>query len=580
MWNNPNMFDQKSLEERSDVYAAQAHAFELKEMLNETITAYINAIHLNPNKDSTWVDFANAIKFAQFHIPNELIEKIITLGLSKKNINHQNFAVSGQSLIKLIPEFQDLFQAANQGNEKFFLDKFKEIEFWQVINKDLFLGILKNVIIADREFENLIHLIRKLLLLKIAPEWEIKPLNQVRSLLLAIAGQCFFNEYIYQESDEEAAKINRLMQSLHSDLSDHSQLDLMLIACYRPLYRVPDIEKIIKKDFSLGSDDEAFKELVSVQVAEPFKERELAKTIPCLKPITDDVSKLVRLQYEENPYPRWKTIDRKKPKSIVEVIQENFLDYENKKPFSTEPKILIAGCGTGQHAINSAYSFKNSQVLAIDLSLTALAYAKRKALELGVGNIQWMQADILDLRNLNDSFDIIESSGVLHHMRHPFGGWKVLVDMLNPGGLMVVSLYSEIARQDVVAARKFTQNNGYRATLSDIRKCRQHIFQLPDNHPIKPLTQTVDFYTTSACRDLIFHVQEHRFNLLELSQAIERLNLKLIGLEVKEPGVLKNYHQEFPDDPYGLSLENWHQFEQAHPQTFLGMYHLWLENRI
>lgn len=577
MWNNFNMFNQKSLEERSDEYAALAHAFELKEMLNETIAAYINAIHLNPNKDSLWVNFAHAIRFAQFHIPNELIEKTITIGLSKKGINHQNLAVSGQSLIKLISEFQDLFQAANQCDEHFFLEKFKEIEFWQVLNKDLFLSLLKNVIIADREFENLIHLIRKLLLLKTAPEWETKHIKLVRPLLFAIAHQCFFNEYIYQESEEESAKINQLIGSLYSDSSDHSELDLLLIACYRPLYRVLNIKKILDKGFGLTLDDEAFKELVSVQVAEPLKELELAKTIPYLKPISDDVSKLVRKQYEENPYPRWKTIDRKKPKSILEIVHENFPYYDNKKPFSSEPKILIAGCGTGQHAINSAFSFENSQILAIDLSLTALAYAKRKALELGVGNIEWMQADILDLPNLNKSFDVIESSGVLHHMRNPFEGWKVLADMLKSQGLMVISLYSETARQDVVEARTFTQNNGYQATLEDIRKCRQHIFKLPENHPVKPLTHSIDFFSSSACRDLIFHVQEHRFNLLELSNVIKGLGLKLIGLEVKEPMILKNYHQEFPNDPLGLSLENWHQFEQAHPQTFLGMYHLWLE---
>ncbi len=40
--------------------------------------------------------------------------------------------------------------------------------------------------------------------------------------------------------------------------------------------------------------------------------------------------------------------------------------------------VLIAGCGTGQHAIETAQRFSGARVLAIDLSLTSLAYAKRK----------------------------------------------------------------------------------------------------------------------------------------------------------------------------------------------------------
>lgn len=50
-----------------------------------------------------------------------------------------------------------------------------------------------------------------------------------------------------------------------------------------------------------------------------------------------------------------------------------------------------------------------------------------------------MQADILDLELMNQTFDIIESSGVLHHMKNPLAGWKVLANCLKPSGLMRVA---------------------------------------------------------------------------------------------------------------------------------------------
>tara|TARA_B100000787_G_scaffold93930_1_gene69343 strand:+ start:154 stop:381 length:228 start_codon:yes stop_codon:yes gene_type:complete len=68
----------------------------------------------------------------------------------------------------------------------------------------------------------------------------------------------------------------------------------------------------------------------------------------------------------------------------------------------------------------------------------------------GFKNIEYMQADILDLGNLDKKFDIVESSGVLHHMDDPMAGWKVLTDCLKPAGLMNLGLYSELARPHIV----------------------------------------------------------------------------------------------------------------------------------
>ena len=76
--------------------------------------------------------------------------------------------------------------------------------------------------------------------------------------------------------------------------------------------------------------------------------------------------------------------------------------------------------------------------MAVDLSTSSLSYAKRKTEELNIQNINYMQADILDLGKLDRQFDIVESVGVLHHMNEPIVGWKKLKDCLKPGGLMKI----------------------------------------------------------------------------------------------------------------------------------------------
>ena len=70
---------------------------------------------------------------------------------------------------------------------------------------------------------------------------------------------------------------------------------------------------------------------------------------------------------------------QKKSISIKDVINDSDLNLDSKKITNSEnPEILIAGCGTGQHAITTASKYKKSKILALDLSFKSLSYAKRK----------------------------------------------------------------------------------------------------------------------------------------------------------------------------------------------------------
>jgi 2-polyprenyl-3-methyl-5-hydroxy-6-metoxy-1,4-benzoquinol methylase len=96
---------------------------------------------------------------------------------------------------------------------------------------------------------------------------------------------------------------------------------------------------------------------------------------------------------------------------------------------------LIAGCGTGQQSIAVAQKFGDQNMLAVDLSLASLSYARRKSDEFGL-RIEYGQADILEMAALNRQFDVIECQGVLHHMADPYAGWQALLPLLRPNGFM------------------------------------------------------------------------------------------------------------------------------------------------
>ena len=70
---------------------------------------------------------------------------------------------------------------------------------------------------------------------------------------------------------------------------------------------------------------------------------------------------------------------------------------------------------------------RHARVLAIDLSLASLSYAKRMAENFGLGDIEFAQADIMMAGSIGRQFDFIDASGVLHHLADPWAGWKILL---------------------------------------------------------------------------------------------------------------------------------------------------------
>jgi SAM-dependent methyltransferase len=232
--------------------------------------------------------------------------------------------------------------------------------------------------------------------------------------------------------------------------------------------------------------------------------------------------------------------------------------------------VLVAGCGTGQESMDLAQCIAPSRVLAIDLSLASLAYAKRKTIEAGLANVEYAQADILGFESPR-TFDFISSVGVLHHLRDPLEGLRKLAALLRPGGFMQVGLYSELGRRYLEPARALIAERGWKANLEEIRRSREEILSTPQFAYVASLR---DMYGANECRDLLFHVQEHRYRLPQVKEMIEGLGLESLGLGVPPP-VARAFLARF-GPARARDLDAWDEFESAHPDTFSGMYILWL----
>ena len=446
------------------------------------------------------------------------------------------------------------------------------VDLSPIMADPLFLRLLVSGRMSDGEIERVLTLARRQLVDQASGE-----ALDARSLAFfgALAQQCFLNEYVFAESDAERDAFERLRASLLADLAGGREIApqlLVAVAAYRPLHALAGAEALLDRTWPAPLDS-----LVAQQVREPAAEKAIREQLPALTPIDDEVSRAVQTQYEQNPYPRWViAAPAAKPLRIDDYLREKF-PFGPFRPLglANGPDVLIAGCGTGLHPIETQRKFVGARLLAVDLSRVSLGYAARKTAALGL-SIEYAQADFRALDRIERRFDVIEASGSLHHLADPAAGWRALLRVLKPGGVMLLGLYSARARADLNVARGYIKERGYGASADEIRRFRQEAFAWTDGTPGKSVTQHGDFYSTSGCRDLLFHVQEWQHDLPEIAAFIAAEKLTFLGFEI-DARVAHEYAAANPDDPAMTDLDRWHRFECANPNVFIGMYQFWVQ---
>jgi 2-polyprenyl-3-methyl-5-hydroxy-6-metoxy-1,4-benzoquinol methylase len=381
--------------------------------------------------------------------------------------------------------------------------------------------------------------------------------DELAPLAASLAIQCHLNEYAWNEDPEETRRV----EALTANLATLSPYEVMVLACYRPLSRLAGADALLARGW-----DGPVREVLHEQIVAVREEAAIAALLPALTPVTRESSQAVQAQYEANPYPRWRRA------GSVPVVT-----HIRGRPVPRDMQMLIAGCGTGRHAVLSALSYPSSQTLAVDLSRTSLAYAVRKTRELGLDRrITYAQADLMEL-DQEARFDMVQSTGVLHHMADTFEGARRVCRMVKPGGLVALGLYSAHARAALEPARRIAK--AY--TPQTVRALRQAILNLPHDDPARAgVVSSRDFYTTSGCRDLLMHVQEHQHTIADLRRILDENGLTFLGFAQFDFRQVRDaYTARFPHDPAGLDLDAWDAFEAEHPGTFGRMYQFIAERR-
>ena len=549
----------------AEAYSNLGIALQKQGKLDEAIEAYNKALLINPDYIEVYSKLGVALQGTIFNQQNKDLQITIASMLSKKSyVRPRDIASASINLLQFEPSLQKYLKNFDYENIESPLNVVADLN-----ELPLFLKLMSVCPLPDLKLEALLIKLRRIILSHVLNSKDTSP--ELFHFQSALALQCFTNEYVYNytmQEEKELLTLEKIAERAFRTNSQPSPQVVLTLGSYRALNRYEWCASLIIT--------EEIKEVFIRQIKEPAKEIKLKSSIPILEEITDKVSSKVRDQYEKSPYPRWVNLGlTSKPISVSKLVNGlNLKLYSSRITKIERPEILIAGCGTGQHSIETATRFKSSKVTAIDLSLSSLAYAKRKTEELEVKNIEYLQADILDLSQLNTQFTIIESTGVLHHMEDPFKGWKVLTTCLKPGGLMKIGLYSELARQHIKIIKKELNLRDFRATDKEISYFRDTIVR-SDKDNQKLITKSSDFYSMSMLRDLLFHVQEHRFTIPLIKTYLDKLGLKFCGFESHD--IVSHFKKTSTSKEDLYDLDKWQEYEEANPSAFAEMYQFWCQ---
>ncbi len=535
-----------------DIYLSLGHGMQAIEQFAQGVAA-------DPSSDVYKHRLIQIMRTLTFKKINENLKGVLLACLESPGLDLVDMGRCWLSIIESDENFSTAYKLSRHKDYAAFRAAFDRMGSTEVFQDAFFLTGLGLFIVPDAGFERWAMHLRRVLLESVTGR---NPFDeQTREFLAcALSRYCFLTDYIFEETEEEQTLVAALKKTIEKQAAEEIELvELAILGCYVPLYHLKKARKIA--EILPGGDHVS--QIPKGQIDDFFTMEKIRKDIFELTLIENHTSMAVQVQYEEFPYPRRSYLSKVIRDESVEGV------FTGKSA-----KILVAGCGTGREALELACVFPDAEVLAVDLSKASLAYGIMQAEAFGIPNVTFQHGDILELGLLEERFDYIACSGVLHHLKEPLDGWRVLTGLLKPDGLMRIALYSRLARKAVNEARAQILAKGIGNDAVSIREFRRDANKHLKFSTLKTLAEIPDYYTMPECRDLLFHVQEHQFDLDQVHDCLETLGLAFIKFYIQQ-SVIDNYVKAFPDDPQATNLKNWAKWEVRKPETFAGMYRFW-----
>jgi 2-polyprenyl-3-methyl-5-hydroxy-6-metoxy-1,4-benzoquinol methylase len=221
--------------------------------------------------------------------------------------------------------------------------------------------------------------------------------------------------------------------------------------------------------------------------------------IPNLRLPLDDVTETVRRFYEDAPFPGY--APRETLQSLRARGEANPFARLLDRAISSDARVVDVGCGTGQMCLFLASG--DRLVVGADVTRASISLGAAAAARFGLNRVQFVETDLRRPGLRRGSFDVVYSSGVVHHTRDPRASFGKLVELARPGGIVVVGVYNAIARLPTRLRRLAAKLSGDRLVPFDpVLRDRAH---QPERR-------------AAWLRDQYRHPEEHRHTIGEVQR--------------------------------------------------------------
>ena len=233
--------------------------------------------------------------------------------------------------------------------------------------------------------------------------------------------------------------------------------------------------------------------------------------------------------YTRHPYPPpLENLDRARDlwQDVNVHRAEHHLFWPHKE-YRSDIDVLVAGCGTWQ-AAKYALCHPDARVVAIDISRTSLDHTDRLKQKYDLTNLEIQQLPIENAQNLDHQFDMIISTGVLHHLVDPDAGLSSLRPLLKPDGAMYLMLYGRYGRTGVLMLQDYCRRLGVGTSEQEISDLTATLSGLPQHHPLLSMMRGArDALNAQNLVDALLNPRDRVYSVPELFDFIERNDLML-----------------------------------------------------
>jgi SAM-dependent methyltransferase len=246
--------------------------------------------------------------------------------------------------------------------------------------------------------------------------------------------------------------------------------------------------------------------------------------IPNLRVAGDAATDLVRHFYEQAPFPGYP------PRDSLSSLRARAGRSEFARLLDLaipgDARILEIGCGTGQMSLYLARA--DRVVIGADLTRGSLLLGAAAAKRFGLERVQFVETDLQRPGLRSGAFDVVYSSGVLHHTPDPRSSFARIARLVRPGGIIILGVYNSFARIPLRLRRVLARWSKYRWIPFD------PVLRDRENEPAR---------REAWLRDQYQHPEEHRHTLAEVQEWFEENKIDYVraypsALLGEEPGDL------------------------------------------